>query len=553
MINNYFANKNNLPEQVNENSKNIDNLLARVTVLEGSGVGSNNVYTQGLKTLSLRNVDNDTLATSILNLHNGNTPPIFVKLKINTYEADTLPDNAPTIKNYSTATDETPTIDNDYSTSADTLSNLISLIDNRLWYVYQFFDSTIPPSLNLYSGTNLDTNGIAQNYLSHYMITLSSLATYVRKFSDVHYNMSNSDFTNGEATFEAVTEGAGFSGTFDADIYYLDPTASEEFKNTLAEMDARITELENDQPIDVSVLAERVTTLEGQVGSIESTLTSYGLRFVDIENDIDALQSGKQDKLTAGSNITISEQNVISATDTTYSNLPAQENGQDVSLVSTGEKYTWNEKQDKIIAGTNITIDSDGKTISASGGSYSLGYEEIDLTTFIATPTIDNLHAVLTSNATTIENALKSGKRIIFDSGLTGTTPIISYQYTKWVINMTDSTVSQSYGSGNTDFSYGPFEINRILFSGAYIYFCITPIHYNSREFLFQIGTSGAPSKLFVERIHKSDIFREDSNTLSFISYKNKDNIGLDYRDATGYSADTFSPTLRIYDKLQSS
>ena len=38
----------------------------------------------------------------------------------------------------------------------------------------------------------------------------------------------------------------------------------------------------------------------------------------DIDYDIDSLETGKQDKLTAGSNISINSSNVISATDTTY-------------------------------------------------------------------------------------------------------------------------------------------------------------------------------------------------------------------------------------------
>ena len=54
--------------------------------------------------------------------------------------------------------------------------------------------------------------------------------------------------------------------------------------------------------------------------------------------------SGKQDVLTAGSNITIDSNNVISATDTTYSSLPAVPNGTTVSLVTTGEKNIWNHK-----------------------------------------------------------------------------------------------------------------------------------------------------------------------------------------------------------------
>jgi len=55
----------------------------------------------------------------------------------------------------------------------------------------------------------------------------------------------------------------------------------------------------------------------------------------------------KQDKLTAGSNIQINW-TTISATDTTYSSLPAAAWGTDVSLVTTGEKSVWNGKQDAI-------------------------------------------------------------------------------------------------------------------------------------------------------------------------------------------------------------
>lgn len=57
-------------------------------------------------------------------------------------------------------------------------------------------------------------------------------------------------------------------------------------------------------------------------------------------------------------------------TNTTYDNLPASNGGSDDSLVSTGEKYYWNNKQEKIIAGANITIGADGKTINAQDTTY---------------------------------------------------------------------------------------------------------------------------------------------------------------------------------------
>lgn len=55
---------------------------------------------------------------------------------------------------------------------------------------------------------------------------------------------------------------------------------------------------------------------------------------------------------------------------TTYSNKTATSGGTDVSLVTTGDKYTWNNKQDKLSPGSNISI-KDG-TISATDHTYDL-------------------------------------------------------------------------------------------------------------------------------------------------------------------------------------
>ena len=82
----------------------------------------------------------------------------------------------------------------------------------------------------------------------------------------------------------------------------------------------------------------------------------------------------KQDKLIAWNNISIAaDWKTISAVDTTYSNLPAAQGWTDVSLVSTWDKYIWNNKQDTLIAGTNIQIAADGKTVSATDTTYTAG------------------------------------------------------------------------------------------------------------------------------------------------------------------------------------
>ena len=56
-------------------------------------------------------------------------------------------------------------------------------------------------------------------------------------------------------------------------------------------------------------------------------------------------------------------------TDTTYQSLQEQANWQDVSLVTTGEKYIWNHKQNALTAGNNIQINWD--VISATDTTYT--------------------------------------------------------------------------------------------------------------------------------------------------------------------------------------
>ena len=51
-------------------------------------------------------------------------------------------------------------------------------------------------------------------------------------------------------------------------------------------------------------------------------------------------------------------------TDTTYSSLNAAENGTDVSLVQTGEKYIWNNK-------ANIIVDDESETLIITSGAGS--------------------------------------------------------------------------------------------------------------------------------------------------------------------------------------
>ena len=102
-----------------------------------------------------------------------------------------------------------------------------------------------------------------------------------------------------------------------------------------------------------------------------------------IENIL-ALDNGKQDKLTVGTNVTIDESNVISATDTTYTagtnvtitgtTISAKDTIYDDTPLKT-RITAVEDREDKdttYTAGTNVTID-ESNVISATDTTYTAG------------------------------------------------------------------------------------------------------------------------------------------------------------------------------------
>lgn len=95
---------------------------------------------------------------------------------------------------------------------------------------------------------------------------------------------------------------------------------------------------------EAQLLAVNSGVTSTKVGNYDSHLSNTTKHITaDERTKWNGYDTGKQDKLTAGSNITISG-NTISATNTTYSSKTAASGGTEVSLVTTGEKYTWNSK-----------------------------------------------------------------------------------------------------------------------------------------------------------------------------------------------------------------
>ena len=85
--------------------------------------------------------------------------------------------------------------------------------------------------------------------------------------------------------------------------------------------------------------------------------------------EIEELKNDKQDVLIPGANIII-EGNTISGVATNYPVLPAEEGGVSESLVTTGEKFFWNNKQDALTFDIMPTLGSNNPVTSNGIRTY---------------------------------------------------------------------------------------------------------------------------------------------------------------------------------------
>lgn len=114
------------------------------------------------------------------------------------------------------------------------------------------------------------------------------------------------------------------------------------------------------------------------ISDLETIRTGAGLGATAVQP---AALSGYQEKLTAGSNISISANNEISATDTTYSA------GNGLALNGTTFSVDTSVVQPKLTAGANVQISANNE-ISATDTTYSAGANvQINGTTISATDT----------------------------------------------------------------------------------------------------------------------------------------------------------------------
>lgn len=102
----------------------------------------------------------------------------------------------------------------------------------------------------------------------------------------------------------------------------------------------------------------------GGLGSVSLHRVSKTGLFSDLigRPDVnDATLTIKQNNATVGTfSANASSNATVNLTDTTYENRQAASGGTDVSLVTTGDKYAWDNKQTALTGGPTITLRNDG-------------------------------------------------------------------------------------------------------------------------------------------------------------------------------------------------
>ena len=138
---------------------------------------------------------------------------------------------------------------------------------------------------------------------------------------------------------------------------------------------------------------------------------------VDVSGTVTAIADANNDtEFVAGSNVTITGNTsdgtiTISATDTTYESKTADSGGTEVSLVTTGEKYTWDNKQSAIKVGSSAVADANHVTTFAEGANVDITAENGTITiaaTDTTYSTFDATHAGLAPAGGTTSGFLKN-------------------------------------------------------------------------------------------------------------------------------------------------
>ena len=141
----------------------------------------------------------------------------------------------------------------------------------------------------------------------------------------------------------------------------------------VTQQSAKIDALEGDvaaNAADITALQGTSTNHESRISSLETASSDLRTRMGTAETDIDTLQASDAQQTTKISALEADMNNVKPRVGQLESDVgtlgtKVDQHTQSISGLSTDVNKLKNEKQDKLIAGSNITIGADGKTISA--------------------------------------------------------------------------------------------------------------------------------------------------------------------------------------------
>lgn len=283
--------------------------------------------------------------------------------------------------------------------TAGALNDLNERIDE------EHHDSGTIQQLN--AGTDEEDKVWAPSIIHQYVNSKVANATHYRGTFDASSQSGTID--GGSSTFTSVAEFAGdvyianTGGTFLGVLF--DAGDSLIFKNdVLQNVAPTANDFSRIQNI-VNVVNSNPTLVYGTTSTI-GTVEGVNLQ-VTTPN---VVGSGATTVTKSSDNSTVT----ISSTDTTYSSLPAAENGTTVSLVTTGDKYTWNQYSEDIASITTTIqsiidlIEEKEHAVSAALNDLQSKINDIDNNIANVNTKVDNQGEQLASYIETKEKAISA-------------------------------------------------------------------------------------------------------------------------------------------------
>lgn len=372
---------------------------------------------------------------------------------VNVYKKSILGINVSNIKvgDYSISIQSNGTGEDEYGTYDSYIKRIKQLKDIAYTGDYDDLSNkpTIPTST---SDLTNDSDFVSSNELSTVATSgsytdLSNKPTIPSKTSDLN---NDSNFVSSSSLSTVATSGSYSDLSNKPTI----PTKTSDLNNDSGFITKSVNDLTNYYTkTNTYTKTETDNLLSGKQG----TLTA-GNNISISNNTISATDT----TYTAGTNVSISSGNVISATDTTYESKSASSGGTAVSLCTTGEKYTWNNKQSALSTQTAYTSKGSATKvpqITTNTLGQVTGITEVTITQ----PTVNNATLTIQKNGTTVKTFTANAS-----SNVTAniTVPTIK---TSNDASTTDA-YSCSYINSMNTYSENEFDTGKVWSDGKKIY-----------------------------------------------------------------------------------